>query len=1181
MLLTRLEIKGFKSFGDKVTLHFDRGVTGIVGQNGCGKSNIVDAIRWVLGEQKTKALRSDKMENIIFNGTNKRKPLQMAEVSLTFQNTRNLLPTEYTEVTITRRLYRSGESEYLLNGVPCRLKDINNLFIDTGVGPDSYAIIELKMIDEILNDKENARRNLFEEAAGIAKFKVRKRETLRKLDDTQQNLDRVEDLLFEIEKNLKALERQAKKTARYYELKEEYKQASIQLALYRTAMQRQQRSRLEKQIQQENDRLESITVQILKEESKLEEQKNEILQQERLLASRQKSLNEKVSEIRQYENEKKLKLERAKFLQEKTNSLEEQLEQDQEREQELNKDIQVLHKAYTSAQQEYQEQSIHFEELKQRFEQEEQAMHAIQKKLHEQQQLYQDQIDAFRQLEKQIEIKQTQCASIKQALERYWQSQTQQQTEIEEIEAKLLEARQQLEAIQQKIHQQQALEQEQIEQIRRAEKENETIQQGLQQAYRQRDARLHEIRLLQALIDNLEGYPEAIRYLRKSGKWHSQAPLFSEIIACHEAYKIAIERYLEAYLGYFVVEDMSEALEAIILLDSAQKGKASFFVSKHIHASAQPNLTAPLPGAIPALSVVEYDRQYTQLVHLLLGNVFIVDKLPDTPPCEGIVLVSKDGKYTQTSCVLTGGSVGQLEGKRIGKLKELERLQQDFQQLEAFITEQELVYQQKQADLQALRQVDFRHTIQSLQKELSLAQQQYISLQTKKEQQTKALTRQDEQMAEMQEQLQELTEYIRQYQPQLQLLAEQKQQTEQQLSALRQQAEQASIHFSEVREQFNSLKLKLTQQKSRLDSLQQEISFKTSYLQNTQVRAKKIREELAQLQQESQQYQAQQSSQEDKLVEMYEEKQRIEKAVNEAERAYYQQRAAIEEAEKQLREIRRQKDNQLQLLAELEKVRNEIELQYMSQKERIAVEFNVELEALPSPTEAELASTLQQESELANRVATLKEKLDTFGPINPMAIESYQEIKARYDFIQEQRQDLLDAKKSLMETIQETEEVARHQFLQTFEQIRQNFQRVFRSLFVEEDTCDLILTDPENPLECNIEIIAKPKGKRPLTINQLSGGEKTLTATSLLFAIYLVKPAPFCVFDEVDAPLDDANIDKFTRIIREFSKDSQFIIVTHNKRTMAATDTMYGVTMLPEDPGVSKLVAVDLRETIV
>jgi len=418
MQLSKLEIKGFKSFGDRVVIHFDKGITGIVGPNGCGKSNVVDAIRWVLGEQKTRMLRSDKMENVIFNGTKNRKPTNLAEVSLTFDNNRNLLPTEYTQVTITRRYYRSGESEYLLNGITCRLKDITNLFMDTGINSNSYAIIELKMIDELLNDKNNSRRDLFEEAAGISKFKTRKKETLRKLEDTDADLARVEDVLFEIEKNLKQLEKQAKQTEKYFVIKKEYKAASIALAKKSVSKQTDTLLTMSANITQEQDRKLSLNAKVAEKEALLEKNKTELILKEKHLSSRQKSLNEQVNKIRQFESDKKIKNERLRFLEDRGQKLREQIDLDRKSNDRAGFSIRSLHQEKDSAEKLLREKEAIVENLKTEL-QELKDTHALtqerQKVLSKE---FSTRKDNIYQLSKDLEIKQIQLSTLKQELEK-------------------------------------------------------------------------------------------------------------------------------------------------------------------------------------------------------------------------------------------------------------------------------------------------------------------------------------------------------------------------------------------------------------------------------------------------------------------------------------------------------------------------------------------------------------------------------------------------------------------------------------------------------------------------------------------------------------------------------------------------------------------------------------------
>ena len=439
MQLTRLEIKGFKSFADKVVINFDQGITGIVGPNGCGKSNVVDAIRWVLGEQKSRVLRSDKMDNIIFNGTKARKPTQLAEVSISFDNTKNLLPTEYNQVTISRRFYRSGESEYQLNGVTCRLKDITNLFLDTGIASNSYAIIELKMIDDLLNDKDHSRRSLFEEAAGISKFKKRKKETLKKLSDTDADLDRVEDVLYEIEKNIKSLERQAKQAKKYYEIKEDYRLLSISMARKGIFNQQETFDNTQKRIAVENDKKQVLNTQLLKEEVVIEKLKSDLIIKEKVLAVQQKSLNDHVHSIRSYENEKKIKVARQRFLQDKIDQLKNQINRDQESADRSSFAIQGLKKTFSIAENDL---IAHFESLnlmKKKFEAQQQATREAQDQLDISNQTYLNARESVFQYSKNLEIKEIQLNTLKVEFEKTNSDSSDHNNSLQEFDIKVNE----------------------------------------------------------------------------------------------------------------------------------------------------------------------------------------------------------------------------------------------------------------------------------------------------------------------------------------------------------------------------------------------------------------------------------------------------------------------------------------------------------------------------------------------------------------------------------------------------------------------------------------------------------------------------------------------------------------------------------------------------------------------
>ncbi|WMN07031.1 chromosome segregation protein SMC [Marivirga arenosa] len=1177
MQLTKLEIKGFKSFGDRMVINFDKGITGIVGPNGCGKSNVVDAIRWVLGEQKSRMLRSDKMENVIFNGTKKRKQSNLAEVSLTFSNTKNLLPTEYSNVTITRRYYRTGESEYLLNGVSCRLKDITNLFMDTGISSNSYAIIELKMVDNILTDQDNSRRGLFEEAAGISKFKIRKKETLKKLNDTDADLERVEDLLFEIEKNLKSLEKQAKQAEKYYQYKADYKEKSVLLAKKTVADKRDVFLNLTKQLEAENDKKLSFNRQLAEQEATLEKGKSELLQKEKLLASRQKALNEHVNKIRQYESEKKIKNERLRFLQDKSDSLKHQIEQDKQSNERAAFSIKSLEQEKTSAEKIFFETEQRVEVLKAEYEEQKNKTSAIREEvntLNQQQKTLQNEVY---QLNKSLEIKEIQLSSVKQELEKSSTDTTEQSASLEEFDAKLEELSKLLKEKNEYLSNLKNKENHLNQQIEDHKNTIELIREELTHSSRKLDARENEYNLTKSLVDNLEGFPEAIKFLKKSSKWGKNAPLLSDVLTCSEDYRITIENFLEPYMNYYIVETEAQAFEAVNLLSDASKGKAHFFILDNFE-KFKPSDTKLYDQAVAATEIVEYDAKYKKLIRFILDNVYVVNgDYQAIPDDKESIFITQSGKVTKRKFSMSGGSVGLFEGKRIGRAKNLEKLQVEIKDLNKKISQIKESLESRQNDLDNLKDHTYRENIEVLQTEINEVNSEYVSVRTKQEQFAQMLNNAANKREGMEQQRETLIEEIDQIKPEASEKSEKLKEIEERLSIISEDLGVQDEILSQKSSAFNQENIEFHQQQNRVQSLEQEISYKNTAFDSSKERLEKNQAELKENEEAIKGLIDTAETNDDELLGMYEEKEQIELGVNEIEKEYYNARGQIDEIEKQSRNIQRNKEQVDEFVMQLQNNLNETKLDLSSIKERLSVEFDIDLDKMMASEEDEEEQNSDESVEdLRAAVNKLKERMDRIGPINPMAMEAYEEIKERNDFILSQREDLRNAKESLLNTITEIDEVARTNFIEAYEKIKENFQKVFRTLFTHEDECDLQLSDPDNPLESKIEIMAKPKGKRPLTINQLSGGEKTLTATSLLFAIYLLKPAPFCIFDEVDAPLDDANIDKFNNIIREFSKESQFIIVTHNKRTMSSTDVIYGVTMV--ELGISRVVPVDLRE---
>jgi chromosome segregation protein len=1174
MQLSKLEIKGFKSFADKVVINFDEGITGVVGPNGCGKSNVVDAIRWVLGEQKTSALRSEKMENIIFNGSSSRSAQQMAEVSLTINNTKNLLPTEYSQVTITRRLYRSGDSEYLLNNVLCRLKDITNLFLDTGVASNSYAIIELGMVDDLLNDRDNSRRMLFEEAAGISKFKKRKKETLRKMEDTDADLERVEDILFEIDKNMKSLEKQAKQTETYYRLKDEYKAKSILLAQTVVEKQKEKFSSLTQQIDTENANKVELTTDIATKEALVEKEKSELIGKEKTLSSSQKTINEFVAQIRHYESEKQIKNERLRFLNDRAANLRDQIDQDKKSNERARFTIQSLEAERESAQVILNDIINKVELTKGEYESQKASTGKMQTEMDSLRALYRERQEENFQLGKAVEIREIQVASLKQELERTTTDTSHHSASLHEFQKKLVELE---DDIKSKTYSLEIIKQEETDTLSRIaslEKTIDLIREEMTETGRKLDARQNEYQLTKSLVENLEGFPEAIKFLKKKVGWTKNAPLLSDILTCPEEYRVAIENYLEPYLNYYVVEHEAEAYEAINILSDASKGKANFFILDTFE-KFHPADIALYDNAFPATQIIEFDAKYGKLMSFILDKVYIIEgDIKAIHADDQNTFLSKNGKYTKRSFSLSGGSVGLFEGKKIGRAKNLEKLDKEIKELNKKVGEVRVSLIDNQRELERLRTNTLKTQIEELSGHLKQVNDEFISVKTKQEQFSQMLNNSDLRKEDIVEKIDTLLRELDELKPKAQISLHDFTSQDEKLKLLEVELLMQNEMLGQKSSAFNVENIFLHQQENRVKSLEQEIRFKQESMDTSTQRIETNSIELNHNDEEIKTIIETTHGHDEILVSMYAQKSEMELNLSETEKTYYEARGIIDQLEKELKANQHKREATDTLLFQLQQQLTDSKLELNSVRERLSVEFNIDLDTL-EPATPEMIEGVDVDQIRAS-VQKLRDRIENIGPINPMAMEAFNEIKTRNDFIIAQKDDLVKAKESLLGTISEIEDVASKTFMESFDKIKEHFIRVFQSLFNEGDACDLKLTDPTQPLESEIEIIAKPKGKRPLTINQLSGGEKTLTATALLFSMYLLKPAPFCIFDEVDAPLDDANIDKFNTIIRNFSKESQFVIVTHNKRTMASTDVIYGITMV--EKGVSRVVPVDLRE---
>ncbi len=1172
MRLQKLEIKGFKSFANDTVIHFNESVTGIIGPNGSGKSNIVDAIRWVLGEQKTRELRLERMSSVIFNGTKKRKGSGLAQVSLTFENTRNLLPTEYQSVTVSRILYRSGESEYRINNVACRLKDITSMFMDTGIGSNSYAIIALSMVDDILNDHEQSRRRMLEQAAGVSKYKVRKAETLRKLNSTEADLNRIDDLLFEIEHNLKSLEKQAKKAQKYLDLKSDYKALSIEWSVYQTHDLKTRYKQIESRLAKEEDLLRDLEIQIQKAEALTEQEKLLNLDKEKALSERQKLLNEVGDLIRSLENQLEILGQRSNYIDQNRSKLQERMRFNTGRIEQLEKDIQYYQQKLTQSRVEQQEGELALREAEQELGVTKQEHGSIKDDLELYLQQLQELEKGIYELEKQKAINLNQIENLRNEIDRNAQVLEQRSRESASLKDAVQEIGKEEARLQSSVA---FLEQEEDKRLATIQEREDQLQvenQELSGINRQLDAMRNEYKLTKSMVENLEGFPESIKYLSTQSDWGKQFPLLSDVITSKESFRIAIEHYLDQYLNYYVVPDFKTAHNAIRLLQQNQKGKANFFVSSAL--AAQRFKTADRSGLTKLVDLVECEAQYQPLVDFLFHNVYLrqEENIPETwEEDPDITILGSSGSWTRRAFSLSGGSVGLFEGKKLGRKKNLESLDKQIRKLEKEEAKKIVIVQKLKETVKELKLANQPARIREEKTQLNQVMQKLITLKTR-------LENAEQYHADVSKRTQQAEDIIKGLTQRNETMEADLAIRKKEEADFRAQMEQTDHSFRKAADAlnarssvFNERNIHFIQLQNKVKAFEQEIQFREQQMEEAQkslnadkeaeanavIELKTVADEREQIQQ--------------KLIINYEDKKNREASLTGAEQDYFQARGQINELESALRQLNKNRHDAQILVNELKDNFNNIRLELTSIGERIKVEFQASIQEI---IQREPNPDLDPEL-LEQQVPRLKNRLENYGEVNPMAVEAYREMKERYDTIDQQRQDILQAKTSLLQTIEEIETTATAQFMEAFEQVRENFINVFRSLFTDDDTADLILEEPDKPLDSNIQIIAKPKGKRPQSINQLSGGEKTLTATALLFALYLLKPAPFCIFDEVDAPLDDSNIEKFNRIIQKFSDHSQFIIVTHNKLTMASVDVLYGVYM--REQGISAVTPVDFR----
>ncbi len=1191
MFLSKLEIFGFKSFANKTSINFNRGITGIVGPNGCGKTNIVDAIRWVLGEQRTTTLRSDKMENVIFNGTREKKPMGMSEVSLTLVNDQGVLPTEYTEVTITRRIFRSGESEYLLNKNICRLKDITNLFMDTGIGANAYSVIELKMVETILSSKTEERRKMFEEAAGVNKYKLRRRLSLKKLDDVKADLTRVNDIVSEVEKTVRSLERQAKRADQYTQIQSVLRDKEIDLAEREYAQLSIKKQLFLNDIVEFSAKKDTIDLDIRKIENELIHYRNEINTIETQLQNKRNSISLNTDQLHVTQKNISVSEERLKSLLynherllKEISELQHQLDETINHIEQSNDDLLSLSQKLDGKNREISQNEQGLIENRETLEQKRSEL----KKLNQ---------EKFALLQ-EISERENNNSNIRKELAAHNFNIEKQNHKIQNVTNKIAKTVGFIEELcaekssaETKLKEAGLLialrekEKEDLEQKLNSFKQNEVEEKTLLASLREK------IEFLQTLISNLEGISKGAKVLIENNDWTSKSKnIFADVGNAQEKYRFALEAALKSVLNNLLVDSAGDLQNAIDYLRKNDLGKAAFYLlrsneqikktfieslSGYNHKRKTKKLAKEESFIGWAKDFVETDKFWQPYFEQALSNYAVTSNLKSA-----IELSSKypafnfttlDGDFVQSSGVIEAGSLPKQDETLFGRRQLLENLKKEFPKhetnlakLKAFIAETE----------EKISRIDLKNLTDSeklISNDVANIEKQIAQLEFEKSKANEEVDISQKEIRELAEKANLLDNQIIALEKELEELVEKKRIFDENISAFERE-------LDSFEDEFNSFVDAQNQRKLELERLKGQIENTRSSITRSQSNQTMISNGIEKREHDLQSNETETSGLQDKIVNANTELESInsarqillseEKEINDKLKAIKDEAAKFESELNQLR-------NERQVLSDkvysFEIKETEIKLRTENLKEHIQENYSIEL----TEKQFDDLETFDFEG-TTKEVHSLKEKIKNIGPVNLLAYSEYDEEKKRFDFLHKQRNDLTESEKDLIKTINEINETAQQLFLETFEKIRQNFTLIFQTLFNPGDEADLILEEGIDPLEGKIEILAKPKGKRPTSIELLSGGEKTLTATALLFAIYLVKPSPFCILDEVDAPLDDANIDRFTKLIKEFSEKTQFIIVTHNKRTMEASETMYGVTI--QEEGISKLVGVRFEE---
>lgn len=1181
MYLSRLTTYGFKSFAQKLDMMFQHGITCVVGPNGCGKSNVVDALRWALGEQRPRALRSGSMGDVIFSGSGTRKPLGMAEVSVTIDNSRKILPIEFTEVTVTRRLFRSGESDYLLNKIPCRLKDIQDLLMDTGLGAQSYAI-EQGMVDEIISDNTEERRRLFEEAAGVTRYKVRRRSAWNKLQSIQIDLQRIDDIIFEVERQVKLLGRQYRTAQRYNVLVNQLSDLQVHLARYQYFEMADRGRPMLEEIGFRKEDVEIGLTEITKLEANLEEIRTSLSEQDQALFASNAEVSRQIDEV----NQKDRKI---LVSQEEVKSIEGFLIRASRQREELKIRGEAASRGQERTEHDIKEITLALQQTKTLFEREASSLEMITEDLDSRRIQTDDQKAGLIELLSEINEHGGWLERRRAELEGFDQRRDRLEEDLNRVEARCKEAETdassagiKIENLEQKLEKQTQLRSSHFESRKVLEEEQNRLVEAQNIVRARQEANGARLALLKKLREGFEGYSRGVQALTIDSPFSDRIRgIIADCIEVDLQYSAAMEAALGRALDCLVVDSVSDALDAISYLRSGSFGAAAFLPKECISAGPELAWTIPSEKGVVARGsdLLRGSQDLNEVMRRLLHRTLVVKDVQVAllvgPQMRaiGVNVVTLNGEVFSTDgMVYGGGSVGEETGL-IGRVQQMEILQIGLSDGQTHLAELERKIgesNRKISEKTLLLELEDK-SLGDLRNKLAVVLRDQQNAKEEKERQSVAARTLSEEATNLEIRKTTLQISTNEGEERLKIMEVKRysmdssvlemdgnlrklelQQRSQQDIVVSQRVEIASL--KERSEYLLGEVVRFEQEQKEVGramiQLSEECSTGETRKRDLGVQVESASEELKQLHQLQTEVEQRRDQQAERQQELVITARGIEEKIKVKGKKINENRERLHAMDVEIAEM---------------KTRSE-EL-----KERLKRDNGVDIETLGKLKDPEFVA------DIANaKIIEIQDQLRRIGSVNLAALDEYQVQKERFEFLTQQRNDLLEAEATLKRTINRVDRMARARFLQAFEKIQENFRMTFAQFF-EGGEADLTMPSDEDPLESPLQITARPRGKQLQNINLLSGGEKALTAIALLFAIYLLKPSPFCILDEVDAPLDDANVDRFVRVVKEFSKDSQFIVVTHNKQTMAAADCLHGVTM--EEPGVSKLVSVQIGNT--